>query len=358
MVLKTIGSYAALVIGSLALGEVGARVYDWSPRSRDQASGDNLGLSRYYHYPAGFGDLVPNQDGHWIIWFHRPYHVQTNSVGLRHVEEPDDRAFRVLAVGDSQTFGPYLANDDTWPAWAENSLREHYHVSPKVQVFNAGIPGYTIADELAYLREKGIAFAPKLVLLAVFENDVLDLRREADGTLQRPQAGASSRIVTVLKVLGRNSAFVSLAEDVRKSLDFSAANIGVHQGEGPVAARPLLGTDTLRARYGALFRETVSLLKARNVTLAVIFIPFIDAVAGYEVSEMEPVIRRLAEETQTPYLDLTPAMRGAPYSAPVLYLAQRVGNEWKGNAHLSRAGNAVIGRAVADWLVSRGFVTP
>jgi hypothetical protein len=44
-----------------------------------------------------------------------------------------------------------------------------------VQVFNAGVSGYSISDELAYPRE-GAVFQPSLVVLAAFENDVLDLR--------------------------------------------------------------------------------------------------------------------------------------------------------------------------------------
>jgi hypothetical protein len=44
-------------------------------------------------------------------YVHRPYNVQTNSVGFRNTEEPSASAFQMLAVGDSQTFGPYLANE-------------------------------------------------------------------------------------------------------------------------------------------------------------------------------------------------------------------------------------------------------
>src|SRR5262245_22318541 len=103
--------------------ELLARIYDWRPRSGDFAVGDNLGLSRSGYSPTGFGDLVPGQDGHWSTWFHRPYRVQTNSVGLRNTEEPSEGAFRILAVGDSQTFGVFLSNEDTWPAWTEYYLR-------------------------------------------------------------------------------------------------------------------------------------------------------------------------------------------------------------------------------------------
>ena len=60
------------------------------------------GPLRYYHSPSGLGDLVPNQNGLWVILFHRPYNVQTNSVGFRNTEEPSASAFQILAVGDSR----------------------------------------------------------------------------------------------------------------------------------------------------------------------------------------------------------------------------------------------------------------
>src|SRR5690242_16484944 len=100
------------VTGAVILGgEMLARSYAWSPAGPQGAARDTLGDNRYQFWPFGAGDLMPNQNGHWWVWFHRPYHVQTNSLGLRNAEEPGAEATRVLAVGDSQTFGPYVANE-------------------------------------------------------------------------------------------------------------------------------------------------------------------------------------------------------------------------------------------------------
>jgi hypothetical protein len=102
---KSMAVYGAVVIATVSGAEIIARAYDWAPRASHTPTGDGLGPWRYEHSPTGYGDLVPNQDGHWIVWFHRPYHVQTNSVGLRNTQEPSEAAFRILAIGDSQTFG-------------------------------------------------------------------------------------------------------------------------------------------------------------------------------------------------------------------------------------------------------------
>ena len=359
MDLRTGRLYALIIVATLAGAELLARIYDWSPRSRDLAPGDGLGMSRYYHSPTGFGDLVPRQDGHWIIWFHRPYHVQTNRVGLRNTEEPSGKALRILAIGDSQTFGPYLANEDTWPAWTENYLRQRDRTAERTQVFNAGIAGYTIADELAYLKERGVAFKPKLVVLAVFENDLQDLRKERSGALQRPEHARSASIAAWLKAAARNSAFVGLAEQVKGRLQFVRANVDVRRGEGSVTSTPPPPSHeaALAARYDALFGEMAGLLKVENIALAVVFIPAADLLAENAVSAMEPIIRAATAATGTPYLDMAPVFRRQPDAVARLYLLQRdPAGQLAGNAHLSREGNAVIGRTLADWLVERKLV--
>ncbi len=361
---KTVATYAAIIVTTLAGGEILARTYDWVPPVREAAVGDQLGPLRYNHSQIGFGDLVPNQDGHWITWFHRPYHVQTNSVGLRNSEEPSERAFRILAIGDSQTYGPYLANEDTWPGWLDNALRRGKPDS--VQVFNAGVAGYTIIDELALLREKGVAFKPNLVILAVYDNDLDDLRRENNGTVQRPTRKRPTGFETDLEnFLGRNSALVGLADHLKNRMQFVGAGVDVRRGESRAAPPPAAQAPTvpapphpMAARYGELFGQTVALLKASSIPLAVIFIPPPGALDGSQVSEMEPVIRALAIQSGTPYFDLTETM-GAETDGPTrLYLLQRdpAGNQLTGNGHLSREGNAVIGARVAKWLAAAGLL--
>jgi lysophospholipase L1-like esterase len=281
---KTIATYAAIILATLAVGEILARTYDWTRPVREAAVGDALGPLRYNHSQTGAGDLAPNQDGHWITWFHRPYHVQTNSVGLRNSEEPSARAFRILAVGDSQTYGPYLTNEDTWPGWLDNALRRGKPDS--VQVLNAGVAGYTILDELALLREKGVAFRPNLVILAVFENDLGDLRKESNGRVQRPTHKRGAGLMTDIEnFLGKNSALIGLADHVKNRMQFAAAGVDIRRGEGDVAvpraaeaAKPAI--HPMASRYGDLFRQTVELLRSNGIPLAVIFIPSADYTDG------------------------------------------------------------------------------
>jgi len=356
---RQLALYTAIIVGTVVAAESLARIIDWKPQAFDGSAGDGMGPLRYYHSPTGLGDLVPKQNGLWVIWFHRPYNVQTDSVGFRNTEEPDHKLFQILAVGDSQTFGAYLANEDAWPAWTEVYLGQYYAAkNPVARVFNAGIAGYTILDELSYLREKGIRFRPNLVVLAAFENDIDDLRKEKNGVVQRPRNDVQSRASIRLKALVRSSALFSIAERLRSHIDLAAAGVDIFRGEPNVSRpSPVIGAKAAFIdRYKILFRETVSLLKAHHIPLAVIFIPAVDDVAGQAPSEVEPVVRELTAETKTPYLDLTPMMKSQPDAPERLYLVQQVNGTFVGNGHLSREGHAVIGRVLTDWLVANKLV--
>ncbi len=351
--------YGLIVLATLVGVELAARVFDWSPSARNFRSGDGLGMSRYNYSPSGFGDLMPRQDGHWVTWFHRPYHVETNSAGLRNTEAVSANAFRILAVGDSQTFGPFLANEETWPAWTENYLRQRDRSADRTQVFNAGIVGYTIVDELGYLRDKALAFNPQLVVLAVFENDLRDLLKERDGVKKRPAHSLLTGVANAFRTFGRSLAVVSLVNDIKSRIQLASADVDIHRGvHGATGWAPPSANDAaLAQRYTLHFNETVRLLKSKAIELAVLFIPAANSLEPGSPSVMEPVIRAATGANHTPYLDLTPILGKERDPVARLYLLQRgPGGELEGDGHLSREGNAVIGRALADWLVEKRLV--
>lgn len=368
--LKTVGIYAAIIAVTLFAAEMLARIYVWTPFCQAPTVGDRLGDRRYDQSYGGFGDLLPNQDGHWVVWFHRPYHVQTNSVGLRNVEEPSPSAFRILALGDSQTFGPYLANEDTWPAWAENALRTRLGSPGGLQVLNAGIAGYTIADELAYLKEKGVAFRPDLVVLAVFENDLTDLKLEGKEQFRRKPPPKKKFAPGLSKELRARFALFQVVEDIKRSINFAKNRIDIRKGEanpvGPAAgteagggaSQPADELAPLKQRYDRLFDETAALLKSNHIPFAVVFIPAGGDGPEERPSNMAPLIREAARRGGVPLFEATQALRSVPDAAARFYLLQRdpKSGNMTGNGHLSREGNAVIGTAVADWLLSQSLV--
>ena len=119
--------------------------------------------------------------------------VTTNSDGLRSPEiPPKGRRFRVLAVGNSCTFGIGIGDSETWPAALEDEMNRT--TGGMVEVINAGVPGYTAFQGKRFLESRGLDFDPDLVIVSFGFNDsdVWSSRsdRETARALQRKEWGA------------------------------------------------------------------------------------------------------------------------------------------------------------------------
>jgi len=117
--------------------------------------------------PKLLGDLQPNRSETWTIVNSMPYNVTTNSQGFRMSYDlifPKQKQ-RVLILGDSVTFGPYLANHNTFPNLLAKKLNH-------MEIINAGIAGYTIHEETALFKERAKFTNPDFVILQVLDNDI------------------------------------------------------------------------------------------------------------------------------------------------------------------------------------------
>jgi len=97
--------------------------------------------------------------------------VEINSKGLRNPEIPYEKppgTYRVLALGDSWTFGFRMNEPDAYPRQLERILREQAAARGDhrtIEVINAGVIGYSTDQEAAYLRVEGWKYQPDLVLV-------------------------------------------------------------------------------------------------------------------------------------------------------------------------------------------------
>jgi hypothetical protein len=145
-------------------------------------------------------DLEPNQERRLLLIGDRYYHYATNSLGIRGPEititDPDQ--FRILVLGDSQTFGIGLDQDKTFSAQLEVLLHEKGH--NKARVFNGGVPGYGTFDALWRLKKLINEVRPHVVLAVVYVDNALVPTGGCDLwdnyvrllDMQRKDAGASA----------------------------------------------------------------------------------------------------------------------------------------------------------------------
>lgn len=109
---------------------------------------------------------------------------RTNNLGLRRdddtsIVKPAGTA-RVLVLGDSQTEG-MVSNDESYSAGLERALNATESEAAKreahrVEVLNAAVSGYSPLLEYLWLRERGSALQPDVILVALYAgNDIGEL---------------------------------------------------------------------------------------------------------------------------------------------------------------------------------------
>jgi lysophospholipase L1-like esterase len=170
--LSALGSLGLLLLTLsllLATGEAVLRLAPWwNDRSADPSFNPYRPDGR-----TGFA-LRPGADTvHSTGEFSVPVHV--NSLGLRGPERTPQKlphTARILVLGDSFAFGFGVAEDDMFTAQLERLLAER---GLRVEVLSSGVPGWSLDNELVYLRTEGFDLEPDLILVATCENDLGDL---------------------------------------------------------------------------------------------------------------------------------------------------------------------------------------
>jgi lysophospholipase L1-like esterase len=167
------GRRLLLVVGALlALGvvaEVGIRVRDAvrgvSPRSHNYSHF----LFRAHPY-RGYA-LVPGVS----IRFAGPRTITVNSLGFRGPEfaaEKPAGTLRIFCLGESSTFGLAESDEQVWPRRLEERLRAAVP-GRRVEVVNAGVPGYSSYESLVYLEQEIVRYAPDAVVVYHTWNDAV-----------------------------------------------------------------------------------------------------------------------------------------------------------------------------------------
>jgi lysophospholipase L1-like esterase len=172
----------SMVATALAL-EIGARVLNLSTGFFLLARGGNC-LQRS-------GTLSMEFRPHCIGELHFTP-VGTNALGFRGPELRDG-PLRILALGDSCTWGWRVGQNESYPAVLQQVLDQQYG-DGRYQVINAGVPGYTSYQTLVALQEKGLPLKPDIVIIAVGFNDLFKT-----GDVER-QIASERRFMPLLKL--------------------------------------------------------------------------------------------------------------------------------------------------------------
>ena len=231
-----------------------------------------------------------------------------NSHGVRGPEyspEPPAGRFRILAVGDSQTFGNGLVLADSWPGILERISNDGRH---SVEVVNGGWPASdTWQHDILGLR-LAQQYNPNALIIPVYVNDVRESFVPRESAVFVSNSG-----VQRLKYLLKRSAIVGTTYDVYRGYRARQAMNTEPQWDQKV----IQGSDDPAVERAWTQVET-SLRSVRdwsgrmNMSFLVIALPHRAQVSGIMAGEVHSErLRDITQRHGIAFMDLLPALKAA-----------------------------------------------
>ena len=171
-------SYAMLALVALVCAiEVGLRGYVCYTGKASLAPTSEvieLAHSEFVHHGLRSLDsqLVPNPDSGQLV------ELRTNSFGLRGSEIAVPKptgVYRIICLGDEGTLAPGIEEQETFCNRLQQLLQDRTPL--KVEVLNAGVPGYCPLLSYLQVRHSLLALQPDLLILNFDMSDVADDHR-------------------------------------------------------------------------------------------------------------------------------------------------------------------------------------
>lgn len=262
--------------------------------------------------------------------------VSSNSQGLRGLREhalPKPAGLRrILAFGDSFTFGEDVGDADTFCQRLGGLL-------PGVEVLNLGVRGYGHDQMLLYLRETAARYEPDLVLLGYVTDDAL---RNLSGfrDFAKPRFELEGPRLVLRGTPVPTPGEVLAAEPYRSKLLDLFTIAGQH-----AAWRSGRRQRAATALTFAILREFFREVQALGARPLVVDLPVWDEL---RVSDPAPLPRErglqaLCDSERWPYLRLRP-----------IFLAhQRAGGRLETRAHWGAVEHWLAAQAIADFVRER-----
>lgn len=254
---------------------------------------------------------------------------------------------RILCLGDSVTYGIIVPRDQSYPAQLEALWNERVE-TPKVEVLNLGFPGTNSSRLVRDLPRLLDTFSPDIAIVMVGVNDFWTVPFPLDGdSIDRPSRGFLERNLLIFKLYyllrrGRIGRDLEIELDPEDSLDRGdhTARFGdqvFEMGFTKISRPELRGDwDSLRANL----RTLVTQAEAADTKLYLMSYP-----ARHRFYRAaNPALRQVAEETNTPLIDLTAVFEPlCPERECPRFLLDD-------HHHPNAAGNGVIAEAIGDRL--------
>jgi hypothetical protein len=248
--------------------------------------------------------------------------------------------FRIAAVGDSFTFGPYLQLDDTYPKRLERMLNLNA-VQPRVEVINYGVPRYSTTHEVGVVK-RAIREGADRILLQITLNDPEIKPYRPTGLIQ----GSVNRFGQVEFKGGifrhwKSAAFVvSRLYNARSRRGYRDYHLKLFESRKPWES------------FTGAVGEIQELCRTADIPLVGVIFPLfgLPLDEDYPFLPIHRKVSALLGEKGIPVLDLLPAYRGIP----VARLQMMPGKEF----HPNEIANRLAAEAIYTFLEAENLIPP
>lgn len=265
-----------------------------------------------------------------------------NNKGLRGgdiIEAKPDKTLRVLALGDSLTFGVGV---EWWQAWsnvAQDALNAVTSPTRHVEVINMGVPGYNAVQKAEFFSQLGLKLNPDAVILQPDPQD-LSLAPFLAQTNYRHMRDVNNPLIFDLFTVDIHG-----GHSLRWS-DYDPKGMPTRPEHVPEKYRELVGMDRMTEAYTRLAKACAE----RKLPLLALLPPLRDR-AGLDSEAAWRPVRELCARLNIPVIDAGQAMQR--YAEAGGLKPEALALEPGINSHPTAAQHALIAQAALPELARR-----
>ncbi|HMK23723.1 MAG TPA: GDSL-type esterase/lipase family protein [Terriglobales bacterium] len=280
------------------------------------------------------------------------YDYRHNSFGFRDIERPPHKpkedVFRILALGDSFTYGAGVPFEATFLSRLERMLNARPEKHPPIEIIKAGIPRFFPEPERLLLEHYGWSFEPDLVLVVFVPNDVIDTYygmkalTVCDGFLLTSYAA---------RLLGSCPNPVFLLYKSSHAFRLLLSRVVSYRLERD---RPVHWSEIYKANgfhekdwqeVERQYTQMVQLAQRNRVRIDFIHIPMEEGLSIPSGAYPAERLLAFAEQHKVPFFDTLPALKTAAATGPVY---------WRRDGHPNERGHQVIAETLYRALTQQG----
>ena len=258
----------------------------------------------------------------------------------------DKNVFRILVLGDSFTFGQGLKSiSDTYPKILENKLNS-MKSDTRYEVINAGQMALETVDELNFLKAKGLAYQPDIIILGYVYNDAIP----------DPAPDSSGMNISLFRQIhGKiySNSYLLCVSQINKILSLEYIKDSFTQKEYNDEVNNILywysGENLKKHRQD--LEELIGIAHNNGTPIVIMMFPFtldVNNRQDYQFKQVHSILKDIAENKSAYFIDLYTEFSKAP-----IELSLRVNKQ---DNHPNELAHKIAAKTLFNFLVREKLV--